>query len=135
MKNAMAALMAPMNWPPVAADPQVTILASGSEVSIAMEARAALKEDGIGARVVSVPCMELFEQQNPATQADILGDTPIRIAVEAAIRQSWDRFLRPQDIFIGMDGFGASAPADNYFNISALPQTQLRSRTQRAVDF
>ena len=80
-----------------------------------MQARAALKEEGIGARVVSVPCMELFEQQNPATQADILGDTPLRIAVEAAVRQSWDRFLRPQDVFIGMDGFGASAPADQLF--------------------
>jgi len=96
-------------------DPQITILASGSEISIAMEARAVLKEDGIGARVVSVPCMELFEQQNPATQADILGDTPLRIAVEAAVRQSWDRYLRPQDIFIGMDGFGASAPAGQLF--------------------
>jgi transketolase len=90
-------------------------MASGSEISIAMEARAALKEDGIGARVVSVPCMELFEQQSPATKADVLGDTTLRIAVEAAVQQSWDRYLRPQDIFIGMDGFGASAPAGQLF--------------------
>ncbi|MDA8776081.1 transketolase [Alphaproteobacteria bacterium] len=96
-------------------NPQVTIMASGSEISIAMEARAALKEDGIGARVVSVPCMELFEQQSPATKADVLGDTTLRIAVEAAVQQSWDRYLRPQDIFIGMDGFGASAPAGQLF--------------------
>jgi len=96
-------------------DPQVTLMASGPEISIAMEARAALKEDGIGARVVSVPCMELFEQQSPATKADVLGDTKIRIAVEAAVQQSWDRYLRPQDIFIGMDGFGASAPASQLF--------------------
>ena len=96
-------------------DAQVTIMASGSEISIAMQARDMLKEDGIGARVVSVPCMELFEQQSPATQADILGETPLRIAVEAAVRQSWDRYLRPQDIFIGMDGFGASAPAEQLF--------------------
>jgi transketolase len=96
-------------------NPQVTIMASGSEISIAMEARAALKEDGIGARVVSVPCMELFEQQSPATKADVLGNTTLRIAVEAAVQQSWDRYLRPQDIFIGMDGFGASAPAGQLF--------------------
>ena len=96
-------------------NPQVTIMASGSEISIAMEARAALKEDGIDARVVSVPCMELFEQQSPATKADVLGDTTLRIAVEAAVQQSWDRYLRPQDIFIGMDGFGASAPAGQLF--------------------
>jgi transketolase len=114
-------------------DPQVTILASGSEVSIAMEARAALKEDGIGARVVSVPCMELFEQQNPATQADILGDTPIRIAVEAAIRQSWDRFLRPQDIFIGMDGFGASAPAGQLFQHFGITADAIAAAARNAL--
>ena len=114
-------------------DPQVTILASGSEVSIAMEARAALKEDGIGARVVSVPCMELFEQQNPATQADILGNTPIRIAVEAAIRQSWDRFLRPQDIFIGMDGFGASAPAGQLFQHFGITADAIAAAARNAL--
>ena len=114
-------------------DPQVTILASGSEVSIAMEARATLKEDGIGARVVSVPCMELFEQQNPATQADILGNTPIRIAVEAAIRQSWDRFLRPQDIFIGMDGFGASAPAGQLFQHFGITADAIAAAARNAL--
>ena len=114
-------------------DPQVTILASGSEVYIAMEARTALKEDGIGARVVSVPCMELFEQQSPATQADILGDTPIRIAVEAAIRQSWDRFLRPKDIFIGMDGFGASAPAGQLFQHFGITADAIAGAARKAL--
>jgi len=96
-------------------DPQVTLMASGSEISVAMEARATLEAEGIGARVVSVPCMELFEQQSAATKADVLGDTPVRIAVEAAMQMSWDRYLRPQDIFIGMDDFGASAPAPQLF--------------------
>ncbi|MBT7280282.1 MAG: transketolase, partial [Rhodobiaceae bacterium] len=96
-------------------DPQVTLMASGSEISVAMEARATLEAEGIGARVVSVPCMELFEQQSAATKADVLGDTPVRIAVEAAMQMSWDRYLRPQDIFVGMDDFGASAPAPQLF--------------------
>jgi transketolase len=59
--------------------------------------------------------MELFEQQSAATKADVLGDTPVRIAVEAAMQMSWDRYLRPQDIFVGMDDFGASAPAPQLF--------------------
>jgi transketolase len=96
-------------------DPQVTLMASGSEISIAMEAREKLEAEGIGARVVSVPCMELFEQQSAATKADVLGNTPVRIAVEAAMQMSWDRYLREQDIFIGMDDFGASAPAPQLF--------------------
>ncbi len=96
-------------------DPQVTIMASGSEISIAMEAREKLEAEGIGARVVSVPCMELFEQQSAATKADVLGNTPVRIAVEAAMQMSWDRYLREQDVFIGMDDFGASAPAPQLF--------------------
>ena len=96
-------------------DPQVTLMASGSEVVIAMQARDLLKQDNISARVVSVPCMELLEKQSDAAQSDIFGDTPLRIAIEAAVRQSWDRYLRPGDIFIGMDSFGASAPAAQLF--------------------
>ncbi len=96
-------------------NPQVTIMASGSEVSIAMDARAKLKKHDIGARVVSMPCMELFEQQSGAVKADVLGDTPLRICVEAAVRMSWDRYLRDGDIFIGMETFGASAPAAQLF--------------------
>ena len=96
-------------------DPQVTLMASGSEIAIAMQAREMLQEEGIGARVISVPCMELFEQQSATTKADVLGDTALRIGIEAAVQQSWDRYLRPQDLFIGMDGFGASAPAGQLF--------------------
>jgi transketolase len=59
--------------------------------------------------------MELLEKQSDAAQSDIFGDTPLRIAIEAAVRQSWDRYLRPGDIFIGMDSFGASAPASQLF--------------------
>ncbi len=114
-------------------DPQVTIMASGSEVSIAMQAREELEQAGIGTRVVSVPCMELFEQQNAAAKADILGDTAVRIAVEAAIQMSWDRYLRPQDIFIGMDDFGASAPADQLFKHFGITAEAVVSAAQKAL--
>jgi transketolase len=114
-------------------DPQVTLMASGSEVDIAMQARAQLKEDGIGARVISVPCMELFEQQSASTKADVLGDTKLRIAVEAAVQQSWDRYLRPQDIFIGMDGFGASAPAGQLFQHFGITAEAIAETARKAL--
>ena len=93
---------------------QVTLMASGSEVGIAMSAREMLAADGIAATVVSVPCMELFLQKDAAWRKMVLGTAP-RIAIEAAIRQPWDRILGENDAFVGMDDFGASAPAGNLF--------------------
>ena len=74
-------------------DAEVTIFASGSEVEIALDAKAALEEKGHPTRVVSVPCVELFEEQTDEYKAAIIGDSPVRIAIEAAIRQGWDRFI------------------------------------------
>jgi transketolase len=88
----------------------VTLMATGSEVSLAVEAAARLSAEGFAAAVVSMPCFELFEALPPEERAAVLGEAP-RIAVEAAVRQSWDRWLRPHDRFIGMTSFGASAPA------------------------
>ena len=79
---------------------QVTLMASGSEVGIAMSAREMLAADGIAATVVSVPCMELFWQQDAAWQKMVLGTAP-RIAIEAAIRQPWDRVLGENDALSG----------------------------------
>jgi transketolase len=89
---------------------QVTLFASGSEVSIAMAARGLLEADGVGVRVVSVPCFELFEQQPADYQAAVIGETEVRIAVEAGVRMGWDRFIGTDGLFVGMTGFGASAP-------------------------
>ncbi len=97
------------------ADPEVTIFATGSEVSIAMEARQALEAGGHPTRVVSVPCFELFEQQSSAYKAAIRGNSKVNVGVEAAIRQGWDTFLDRDDPFIGMKGFGASGPAGALF--------------------
>jgi len=89
----------------------VTLIATGSEVEIAMKAADWLAEDGIKAAVVSAPCFEAFAEQPAAYRAEVLGTAP-RVGVEAAIRQGWDTFLGPNDAFIGMKGFGASAPAE-----------------------
>ncbi len=101
---------------PASADAQVTIFASGSEVSLALEAQAELEKDKIPTRVVSVPCFELFEEQSAGYQKSIIGETPVKIAIEAAIRQGWDRFIGNDGTFVGMNGFGASAPAGDLYN-------------------
>jgi len=93
---------------------KVTLLATGSEVSLAMAARDALQKDGIAAAVVSMPCWELFEKQPEDYRNGVLGDAP-RVGVEAAVRLGWDRWLGPRSAFIGMSDFGASAPAEALF--------------------
>ena len=103
-------------------DAEVVLFASGSEVSIALEAKAALDEAGHPARVVSVPCMELFAKQDKEFQQRILGTENVRIAIEAAIEMGWSRFIGSDGIFIGKTGFGASAPAEHlyeHFGITA----------------
>ncbi len=93
---------------------QVTLLATGSEVMLALEAREALKKDGINAAVVSLPCWELFDAQSEAYRREVLGAAP-RVAVEAGLRMGWDRYLGERGAFIGMTGFGASAPAEQLY--------------------
>lgn len=95
---------------------QAVILASGSEVQLAIEAQERLKEDGIKVRVVSVPCMELFEAQPNAYQKRVLGEGLPRVAVEAGVRFGWDRWIGPNGAFVGMDSFGASAPHKDLFS-------------------
>jgi transketolase len=94
---------------------QATIFASGTEVAIAMAARALLAAEGIGARVVSTPCWELFDRQDPAYRAEVIGQAPVRVAVEAAVRQGWERFIGEDGGFVGMHGFGASAPSERLY--------------------
>src|SRR6266508_698187 len=88
----------------------VSLFASGSEVSIAVEARKFLRERGIAARVVSVPCFELFLALPAAERQEVIGDAPMKVAVEAAVRQGWDAIIGSDGAFVGMTGFGASAP-------------------------
>jgi transketolase len=109
---------------PAEGERKATILATGSEVSIAVDAQALLAKEGIGAAVVSLPCWELFDQQSEAYRKEVLG-TGVRVAVEAAGPFGWERYLGPIGLkgggFVGMMGFGASAPGPDvykHFNIT-----------------
>src|SRR5690606_26943769 len=107
---------------PAAGPAAVTIFASGSEVQIALAAKRDLDARGHPTRVVSVPCFELFEQQPKAYRQAILGSSEVKVAVEAAVRMGWERFIGSDGIFIGMTGFGASGPYQDlyrHFGITA----------------
>ncbi len=90
---------------------QATLIASGSEVAIALEARALLMADGIATAVVSMPAWSLFGRSDAATRAQVLGTAP-RFGIEAACGFGWERWLGEDGVFIGMTDFGASAPGD-----------------------
>ena len=103
-------------------EPAAVLIATGSEVGIALEAKAALDASGVPARVVSMPSMELFERQDAAYRALVLPEGPVRVAVEAAASFGWDRHVGPGGAVVGIDGFGASAPAPalyEHFGITA----------------
>ncbi len=104
------------------------LMATGSEVEIALAAREILEAEGIGTRVVSMPCWELFEAQDETYRRKVLPAGPVRVAIEAGVGFGWDKWLfgergkRDKGAFVGMDGFGASAPAPElyaYFGIRA----------------
>ena len=113
-------------------DRQITIIATGSEVGLALAARDQLAGDGISAAVVSVPCMELLREQDAATRDAILGSCP-RIAIEAGIRQPWDWMLRDGDDFIGMDGFGASGPGGALFEHFGITSEAVAGRARAMI--
>jgi len=94
---------------------RVSLFASGSEVEIAVAAQKQLAERGIASRVVSVPSLELLLAQPEDKQKAIIGNAPVKVAIEAAVRWGWDAVIGPDGAFIGMHGFGASAPAKDLF--------------------
>ena len=98
-----------------AGERDVTLMATGSEVALAVDAAERLAASGIKVAVVSAPCFELFAAQSRDYRAGVLGRAP-RVGVEAALRQSWEIFLGPDDGYVGMTSFGASAPAKDLFN-------------------
>ncbi len=111
---------------------KVVLIATGSEVEIAMATAAALEAQGIGADVVSMPCAELFVAQDAAYRADVLPEGVLKVSVEAGVTMGWERFTGIDGLNIGIDRFGASAPADElykYFGISVdaiVPQITAR---------
>ena len=101
---------------------KATLFASGSEVEIALGAQKLLNEKGMAARVVSVPSLELFLSQPDDVRRRVIGDAPIKVAVEAAVRWGWDALIGADGLFVGMKGFGASAPYKDlyrHFGITA----------------
>ena len=94
---------------------RVTIFASGTEVGVAAAARDLLQAAGTPTRVVSTPCWELFDRQNARYRADTIGRAPVRIAVEAGVQMGWEKFIGATGVFVGMSGFGASAPANTLY--------------------
>ncbi|MET0968873.1 MAG: transketolase [Tardiphaga sp.] len=115
---------------------QVSIFASGSEVEIAVAAQKQLADKGIAARVVSVPSLDLLLAQPEDKRDAIIGDAPIKIAVEAAVRFGWDAVIGPKGTFIGMKSFGSSAPAKElykFFGITAEAVVEAATRQHNAT--
>ena len=102
---------------------EVSIFATGSEVAIAVDAKKLLAAKGVSARVVSVPCFELLLEAPEAARRAVIGDAPVKIGVEAAIRQGWDAIIGSDGVFVGMASFGASAPyKDLYKHFGVTPE-------------
>jgi transketolase len=111
---------------------KITLLATGSEVAVALKARAILQAEGIPTAVVSMPCLELFEEQEKAYRDSVVNRSTVRIAVEAAVRQGWDYYIGDGGGFVGMDDFGASGSTEALFeHFGITPEriaTEARSR-------
>jgi transketolase len=97
------------------AERRVILIATGSEVALARDVAAALEGQGIGAEVVSMPCWELFEAQDGAYRAEVLPEGPLRVSIEAGSTFGWERYVGREGLAIGLDAFGASAPAKDLF--------------------
>jgi transketolase len=96
-----------------ATTPKLILLATGSEVSLTLEAREKLQQEGVPVRVVSMPCWELFEEQSQEYRDEVLPPSiTARLSVEAGVRLGWDRYVGPAGDVICLDRFGASAPGD-----------------------
>ncbi len=107
---------------------EVTLIASGSEVAIAMAARDLLAAEGIAAAVVSLPCWQLFQAQPVHYRDEVLGPGSLRVGIEAAVSFGWETWLGPDGAFVGMSGFGASAPGERlYEHFKITPQAVLEA--------
>jgi transketolase len=117
---------------PAEAERQVTLIATGSEVSLALEARRLLREEGIHAAVVSMPCWELFAEQSQHYRDEVLGPGTLRVAVEAAVGLGWERWTGAEGGFVGMTDFGASAPGPDLFqHFQVTPEAVVQAVKER----
>jgi len=111
----------------------VTLIATGSEVSIALQAAKLLGGQGVRAAVVSAPCFELFRQQSREYQTKVLGRGP-RVGIEAAVEGDWSRWLGDDGEFVGMTGFGASAPAEALYRAFGMTPEAVVSAAKRSIE-
>ncbi|MFM0021653.1 transketolase [Paraburkholderia azotifigens] len=109
----------------------VTLLATGSEVALAVAARERLQQEGIPTAVVSLPCWELFDEQDHAYRRAVLGVDTVRVGVEAAVRFGWDRYLGERSGFVGMTGFGASGPAEALYEHFGITPAHIVAEAKR----
>jgi len=114
--------------------PDVILVATGSEVAIAIEAADVLEQDGAAVRVVSMPCWELFEQQDEAYQQEVLPrGKAVKVVVEAGVRQGWDRWVGNDAAFVTMDRFGASAPYQVLYEKFGITVERVVAEAQRLL--
>jgi transketolase len=114
-------------------DAKATIWATGSEIEIALKARELLKAEGIAARVVSAPSLELFAQQDEAYRAAVFGTTRVNAAVEAAVRQGWDTVIGREGLFIGMKSFGESGPYQELYKHFGITPEAVASAVKKRI--
>jgi transketolase len=114
---------------------KLTIMATGSELHLAVEARDVMQGLGVPTAVVSMPCRLLFEEQDAAYKKAVLGETHARVAVEAAVEMGWDRYLGFQGRFVGMHDFGASGKiADVYKKFDITTEAVVRAAKETVVE-
>jgi len=111
---------------------RVTLFATGSEVAVALAARDILQARGVPTAVVSMPCWDLFEEQDEAYRAAVIGRGTVRVAVEAAVRLGWDRYIGEDGGFVGMSGFGASGDVPDVFRHFGITAEAVVAAVQRA---
>jgi transketolase len=113
---------------------QVTIFATGSEVHLAVQAREKLQANGIGVRVVSMVCTTLFDQQPAEYIHNILCNDSVKVAVEAACKFGWERYIGAHGIFVGMEGFGASAKAEDLYQYFEITVDKICNRVMEKIE-
>ena len=113
---------------------RVSLLATGSEVALAMAAREILGAEGIAAAVISLPCWELFDAQEETYRRQVLGEGCVRVGIEAAVSQGWERYIGEQGGFVGMNGFGASAPAGDLYRHFGITAEAVAEKAKALLD-
>jgi len=115
------------------ADPRVVIIATGSEVGIALDVQIALEKDGLSTRVVSAPCLEWFDEQTPAYRESVLPKKSLRVSIEAGIAQGWREYVGDNGVIISLDHFGASASGNKLFTEFGFTPDAIVSTVKKAL--